>query len=43
MSKKEAKLRKKVYDRRLREIMKSDPVSFEILREKERFKYLRKK
>ncbi|KAI8442439.1 hypothetical protein MSG28_005952 [Choristoneura fumiferana] len=43
ISEEEAKLKKKEYDRKRREKMKSDPTSFEVLREKERLKYLKKK
>lgn len=38
MSEEGAKLKKKEYDKKRREKMKSDPISLEILREKERFK-----
>ena len=38
VSDEEAELKKKEYDRKRREKMKSDPVSFELLREKERLK-----
>lgn len=43
ISKEEAKLKKQEYDRKRREKMKADPVTLEILREKERIKYLKKK
>ncbi|KAK9873216.1 hypothetical protein WA026_021448, partial [Henosepilachna vigintioctopunctata] len=39
----EAKLKKKEYDRKSREKMKSDPRTLETLREKERMKYLKEK
>ena len=43
LSKEEAKLKKQEYDRKRREKIKADPVTLEILREKERIKYLKKK
>ncbi|GBP80109.1 hypothetical protein EVAR_55927_1 [Eumeta japonica] len=43
ISEEEAKLKKKEYDRKRREKMKSDPVSLEVLRGKERVKYLKKR
>nr|CAH7729062.1 unnamed protein product [Callosobruchus chinensis] len=42
LSKEEAKLKKQEYDRKRREKMKANPVTLEILREKERIKYLKK-
>lgn len=39
----EAKFKKQEYDRKRRAKMKADPVILEILREKERIKYLKKK
>lgn len=43
ISDEETKLKKKEYNRKRREKIKSDPVSLEILSKKEKFKYLRKK
>lgn len=43
ISDEEAKLKKKEYNRKRREKMKSNPVSFELLRENERLKYLKKR
>lgn len=43
ISEEEAKLKKKEYDRKRREKIKSDPISLEALREKEKLKYLKKK